>query len=140
MSNLIVPNNAKRRMVGSLSGAYPNTAAKIGLFKNNYTIVAATELTDLTAADFSGYAETNLTTPVIVAGLDGSNRAVATWDAVTWTKSGATGNTVYGYYVVNGSNELMWAETFDAPVALTSDGMFIVILPKLTVASQYGNS
>lgn len=140
MSNLVVPNVGKQRTLGAISGAYSNTPTTIRLYRNDYTPVAGSSEGSFTEANFTGYTSKSLTAPTLAGSLDASNRAVVTWDAVTWTKSGATGNTIYGYYCLNGSSELLWAERFDTPISMSTDGQFLTILPKLTDASQYGNT
>lgn len=139
MSNLIVPNDSKKtNMQLILNGLFIGT--KIRLFQNNYTPVAATVIGDLTEATFSGYAQITLAGGAVAGALDAENRAVITWNAVTFTKAGATGNTIYGYYIVDNGGVLLWLERFDAPISMTTDGAFITITPKFTGKSQYVNS
>lgn len=137
MSLLIVPNIAKVNTLANQLGiltAYPD---RIHLFQNNATISATTIVSDLTAATFSGYAYITLSGRTLSVTLDAFSRAFCTWAAATWTKSGATGNTIYGYWVTDNSNNMMWVEKFDVPVPMSSDGAYLVITPRLTFTSQF---
>lgn len=137
MSVLVVPNVAKRILQIYTTGLGPPGTWTIKLFSNNATISAATVLSDLTEATFSGYAAINLSGLAVDASLDAFNRAVATWNPATWTKSGVTGNTIYGYYVIQPGPALMWAEKFDFPIPMTTDGAYLVITPRFTYTSQF---
>lgn len=137
MSVAIVPNIAKVNTLANLLGiltAYPD---RIHLFQNNATITASTVMSDLTLATFSGYAYITLSGRTLSVSLDAFNRAFCTWNAATWTKSGATGNTIYGYVVTDNSNNLMWVEKFDVPIPMTSDGAYLVVTPRTTYTSQF---
>lgn len=141
MSNLVVPNLSKvyltKQAALPAQNFYPAT---IKLFQNNYIPVAGTVIGDLTEATFSGYAAQALAGGAVSGMLDASGRAVAQWNAVTFTKAGATGNTIYGYYVIDGSGNLLWAERFDSSIAMNTDGAFIQLTPKFTGMSQFSNT
>lgn len=138
MSNLIVPDDSKKSMARVIIQAKQITY--INLFKNDVTPGHATVLADLTLADFGGYAQKNMTTPVVGAALDANGRAVITWDEVTFTRTGGPDNTIYGYYVANNDGALLWCERFDNPVPVTADGIFIKLTPKLTDRSEFLNT
>ncbi len=139
MSNLIVPNGSKKTLLEQTAGIAVNVPAFVRLFQNNYTPVAATVAGDLTEANFSGYAAAAPAGGAVAGALDAENRAVATWNSITFTKNGATGNTIYGYYVTEMTGLLLWVERFDASIAMTVDGAFITLIPKLTAKSQNSN-
>lgn len=112
---------------------------KIRLYKNNYTPVNGTVIGDLTQADFNGYTAggttlANWTTPTTV-----SSRAQTQADPVTWTKGvGGTGNSIYGYYVVDGSGNLLWAERDPAaPIDLNTDGKQYLVLARFTEVTEF---
>jgi len=150
MSNLIVPDVAKipfmKRAV-AVAGYGFAVPTKLRLLKASITVNnALTRATCISnEADFSGYPAggSSLTSAAVAASLDGSGRSVASWAALTFTKSGATGNTIYGYWVDDntaGTPELLWAEIFDSPVVLTTDGTFLILVPQFTGKSQFLNT
>lgn len=143
MSNLIVPDDAKIRLTKlATSISLTGGPDKYRLFQNNVTPDHNTTSATLTEATFSGYTSGGvaLSGGAVSGSLDGSGRAVATWNSITYTKSGATGNTIYGYYCVDSSGNLLWVERFDSPIAMTTDGSFITLVPKFTGMSQYSNT
>jgi hypothetical protein len=137
MSNLIVPDVGKIAMAKIIVQLHH--VAFIDLFQNNYMPDHATSLPLLTVATFAGYAQQAMTTPVVSPVLDGTNRAFITWDDVTFTRTGAPNNTIYGYYVSDEAGNLLWVERFDSPVPVNVDGVFITLTPKLTDMSQFLN-
>ena len=137
---LIIPNAAKVFMQKIWTGEIANSQLKVKLFKNDYTPVAGTVLANLTEADFTGYAVQNVNNPATQAALDVNNRAVTFWDLVSWTKNGATGNTIYGYWVVDNAGNFLWVERFvSGGYAMTVDGTVLNFYPSLTLASQFLN-
>lgn len=140
MSQVVVPDVGKKQLLKFLTGEVADIPTFIRLFKNDFTPGPATVIGDFTQADFSGYGAAATANPVTAAALDASNRAVVTWDPVTWTKNGATGNTIYGYYVVDSTGSLLWAERFDGSIPMTVDGAFIQITPRFTFKSEFSNS
>lgn len=91
------------------------------LFKSDFTPTVNTVLADLTAieADFSGYAAKTLT--MTLGYIDGTSVPYAQSQLLSWVKSGATGNTVYGWWIDDGTNVIAVAK-FDNLVALSTDG------------------
>jgi len=111
---------------------------QIGLYKNNKTPADTDTISDYTPADFSGYSGLqNLTAWSSAAWV--SPRALATHSALTWTHSGGgTANDIYGYYVVDGSGNLAWAERSPvAPVSMASGGATYQVTPQYTRRSEY---
>lgn len=137
VSLLIVPNIAKIQSLTNQLVAGSLYPSKINLFNNSHSCSSTTTTSNLVTATFSGYSQGTLSGLSVAGSLDGFNRAVASWSANTWTKSGATGNTIYGYWVSDSSGNLLWCETFDTPVPMSVDGAYLVITPKFTFTSQY---
>ena len=138
---LIVPNVGKIKLAELLVSEGAVLFDLVKLFRNNHTPGPLTTLADLTEANFSNYAAQALANPVVAAALDATNRAVITWDNLTFTKNGVTSNDIFGYWVVDDAGNLLWAERFSvAPIALTVDGQFIVFTPTLTGMSQFLNA
>jgi hypothetical protein len=139
MSNLIVPDESKAPNLSILAGV-GDSYYEVMLYKNNPAVGHASVLGDFVECDFSGYTRGALTTPTVSGTLDVLGRGFVTWDVLTWTKSGATGNTVYGYLLLSLAGIMLAVERFDAGIPLTADGAFITMTPKLTDASQYSNT
>jgi hypothetical protein len=140
MSVLIVPNLSKillQRLVVGVSALVP---ARMHLWQNNFIPIAGTTSANLANANFTGYAFGALANPVVAGALDAANRAVCSWDAITWTKNGLIGNTIYGYWVSDAANGMLWVERFDQPIPMLSDGSYLVITPAFTGMSQFSNA
>ena len=104
------------------------------LFKNDYTPIATSAVGDLTEADFTDYTAKTLNRSGWSASTTITGAASITYGtAQTWT-CGATGNTVYGAYVLDGSGNLVWAERFAEERVLVSSDT-ITYTPTLTLAS-----
>ena len=104
------------------------------LYKNNYTPLATSVVGDFTEADFTGYTSKTLTR----AGWNAASSVSGTGTIVfgtaqTWT-CGASGNTVYGIYVRDGSGDLVWAEKFASARVLT-DTDTVTYTPQCTLIS-----
>lgn len=140
MSQVVVPNIGKKNVLKHIVGIVGGGLTTLRLFRNDITPGPGTVIGDFTEANFSGYANGALANAAVAAALDGSNRAVASWDQITFTKNGATGNTIYGYYVTDGGGDLCFAERFDGPIPMTVDGAFIQLTPKFTFKSEFVNS
>lgn len=113
---------------------------KIGLFKNDVSPTSLTVLADLTAANFGGYAGLqNITSWSAGTIVYTAPRAVAEHPAVTWTASGTTTNTIYGYYVVDGGGALAWAERRDGVgvVVGSVSGQTYVVVPVRSRRSEF---
>lgn len=105
------------------------SSMKLRLFSNNHTVTDATILSDLTECSFTGYAaqSPSWTTPANVA-----NVAQTQSGTRTFTYSGGSTTTVYGYYLTDsGGTVLLGAETFTSPVTLST------IIPSLLLAITY---
>ena len=122
------------------------------LYQNNYIPDDNTLLSNFTEANFDGYSAivldkidlstTEWTTPSIsffpcseegssgYSGTSGYNEAITANTPQSWT-CGDTGNTVYGYYMVGAtSNILLWSDAFEIPRTLGSTDV-ISITPQL---------
>ena len=93
------------------------TAAYIlRLFQNDYTPVATSSDGDFTEATFTNYAEVTLARATWNAAVtNGSGKAESSYGSApqSWT-CGATGNTVYGYWIetTDVTPTILWAERF----------------------------
>ena len=138
MSLKVVKDELIKTLDAATSGFAGNY--KIGLFKNNFTPGNTSVIGDVTPADFSGYSTVGLHTFSSWASATwNSPRAEATHADVTWTHNGGgTSNDIYGYYVVDGSGNLAWAERYaSAPVTLSGSGQSFTVSPKYTRRSEF---
>ena len=97
------------------------------LFQNNYTPSEATVLTDLTEANFTGYAAK---TVYVLGSVNSPKWQTPLTDAsgityseadqqLSWQNTGTTSQTIYGYYVTDTTgNDLLWVERFATPRTL----------------------
>ena len=109
-----------------------------GLYKNNFTPTEDSVIGDVTPANFSGYAGLQSFSSWNAATW-GSPRATATAADVVWTHNGGgTPNDIYGYYVVDGSGALAWAErNAVAPVTISGAGQTYTVKPAYTRRSEF---
>ena len=107
----------------------------IKLYQNNYVPTLTDTVGSYTEATFSGYVSQTLAWGA--AFINGSTQAEIDATALTWTHSaGATGNTVYGIYVLDNAGALVYAERFPAPISMTANGDAITYTPKATMINQ----
>lgn len=107
------------------------------LYKNDYTPADNSTAGDFTEADFTDYvAKTLERSGWDAVAQDANNKASIEYGTTqTWT-CGATGNTVYGYYVVGAtSGTLVWAERFATSRTL-ADGDQLSLVPRMTLKSE----
>lgn len=104
------------------------------LFKNDLTLISELTTDYLEEADF-----TNYESKVIIR--DGWNppNLVATYGEATYSETfswtcGATGNTVYGYWIEDSSGFIIWAEKFPTARNLVN-GDILEITPKFRLDS-----
>jgi len=135
---LKIPTVAQLTLLDLLRTSLNSSSLVVRLFKNNYTPVAGSVLSDFTTADFSGYSPSALGTLAAATTVSGKASTTA-GTANTWTKSGATGNDIYGYYITNGANTVLyWAERGgSAPYSLNTNGEGLSVTPVLTLASEF---
>ncbi len=114
---------------------------QLNLFKNNYTPISTTVLTDFVVANYVGYnPQTIVKTNWSIPTNDGAGRAISNNLLFNFAAtSGATPNDIYGYYVTNtGLTIVYWAERFTgAPIAMSTTGATLSIVPVFTMKSEF---
>jgi hypothetical protein len=149
MSQLVVPNEGELELLKNLVGSTAGGTLEdwtLKLFRADYTPVVGSTGTDFTEANFSGYAAKTLTrtswgapSSVSPSGTWVAAAAVAesVYAAQTFTMNGgATGNTIYGYYIVGASSgKVIAAEKFDTARVLAANST-----DSLTVTPKFGLS
>jgi hypothetical protein len=135
---IIVPNEGEIELLDKMlvDALHTNETYILRLFKNDYTPSATTVVGSFLEADFTNYAEKTLTRGGFnSAVLNAYNEAEVTYGGEqSWT-CGATGNTIYGYYVVgNTSGRVLWCQRFGEPRPM-GDGDIIRFTPAFTFKS-----
>jgi hypothetical protein len=106
------------------------------LYSNNYTPVDASAASNFTECTFTSYVAKTLTR----AGWNGattvSNKASSTYSAASAWTCGATGQTVYGYWITaTTSSVILWAELFGSSRTL-ANGDVLQLTPVFTLNSE----
>lgn len=127
----IVSKLASLRAYLDSTRALRNTLT-LKLFVNDYTPLVTSEAIDFVEATFDGYAP-QATTLWSLAFINASNQAEST-EAVRVFIRATTGvaETVYGYYLVDGAGDLVFAERNPAggtPIATAGDTY--AVLPRM---------
>ena len=109
------------------------------LFKNDYTPDGDATDGSFTEADFSDYAAVTLARGTWNAAVtNGSDKAESSYGsaAQSWT-CGASGNTVYGYWVETNdvTPTVLWAERFSTARVLAENDI-LNIQPKITLSTE----
>lgn len=112
----VAPNEGERRLLEEISAAFA-VSYSVALFANDITPAATHVLADVTPASDISYAICNFGSVT----TDGGGKAVMVQTATTFTQTADTTQTVYGYYITNGTY-LIVAERFASPITLTTNG------------------
>lgn len=133
----VVPNEAELNLLDTLTGVWGDLA-EVALFKSDITPGATTTLAALEAAeaDFQGYARiaaTNWTAAATVGG-----KATTAADQVTFTKgAGGTGNSIYGWFIVDQLGALISAgRATSPPVDMSTDGAVYKVTPQYELLQE----
>ncbi len=133
-NELVICDDALVRQMAVLRDNFLSGASLL-LYKTNITPahgdVIGTYASD--EADFSGY---GAPTPSWSAVTISSNRAKSTGSPISWTKSGATGNTIYGYLLRRNTGTLIGARKFASSIDMNDDGDNMTVQPICTLVDQ----
>lgn len=130
---IVFPNAAELRI---LDRSIPGGNYTLRLFKNDYTPSPTSALADFTEANFTDYAAKALASGSWLPATTVSGAAQKAYDTEQSWVCGATGNTIYGYYVVDDTTGLLeYAERFDVPRVLIN-GNELRFTPKVTGQSK----
>ena len=117
MANMVIPNEGKlllaQRALRTATGDNENYV--VDLFTNNYTPVDSSTGTSFTVATFTGYAQVAVASSAFNSAAIASNVAeIATSAAPTFTCSGGTSQTCYGWFMRGvTSGKVYAAQRFD---------------------------
>lgn len=112
-----------------------NVWKNLRLFKNNHTPAVTDTNGNYTEANFSGYAAFALSTwNAAFVNADGKGEIDATPHSFVHN-GGATANTIYGAYVTDDGDNVVYAERFSAPISMSANGDTIPYTARLTAVS-----
>ena len=136
---LLVPTGGEIELLDRLlkgGSSVHDGSYTLHLFKNSYVPQDGSTLSNFTEADFDGYADKALAQSSWASvSLNTNDKAESSYSQQSWT-CGATGNTIYGYYITgNTSGELLWAEKFGSSKALTN-GDILNLIPVITLSND----
>lgn len=103
-----------------------------------YSPAPASVYADLTEATFTGYSRRTLAhatwqAPTIVSGTYAQSLYDTT--PLSWTNSGVTSETVYGYAVITPTaSKILWLQKFDTPVLMVPGGT-VVFTPSIDLGT-----
>ncbi len=111
------------------------SGASLLLYKTNITPAHGDVIGTYSSseADFSGY---SAATPSWSSVTLGANRAKSTGSPISWTKSGATGNTIYGYLLRRNTGTLIGARKYASTIDMNDDGDNMTVQPICTLVDQ----
>jgi hypothetical protein len=106
------------------------------LFATNVTPAQTSTAASFTEATGGGYAAKTLTNGswTVTVGNDPSD-AVYAQQVFTFTGALTTNPTIYGYYVVDADNTLVWAELLSSSFTPANNGDHLDITPKFQMSS-----
>jgi hypothetical protein len=129
--SLLVPDEGEVQMLSNALKQYEDVYLK--LFTSNTTPAEGDAAATYTEMSGQGYAAKTLTkTNWSVANASGTT--TGSYAQQTFTFTGGTPTTIYGYYVVGvTSGKLYWAERFTNPQVVQNNGDQILITPQVTL-------
>jgi hypothetical protein len=128
---LVIPDAGEIRLLQIMLGAGDLT---LKLYTNDFSPTITSVIGDFTEMTGMGYTSKTLGsggwTVTTVSNVGSASAASQVW---TFTAGGPT--TIYGYFVVDASNNLLWGERFGVSVTVQLGGDSLTIVPKLTLAT-----
>jgi len=111
--------------------------AQVGVYVNDYTPAAGTQLTDLVEATFPGYSRQNLTGWSAVAIVSDHAKQDASECVFQLSSSGGP-YSCYGIFVVDSGGNLLWVERDpNAPGILQFAGQIYSVFPQFSMVSEF---
>lgn len=133
----VVPSVGEVVLLELIRGNMLNLGGGIFLFKNDYTPDNDTILTDFTEADFTGYASQAIPATWALTTVIAGRAFTSNAPMVFLCTGGATPNNIYGYWITDGSGNLIFAERFaSAPLVMDTAGQTISVTPSVTLSSE----
>ena len=137
---ILVSNIGEVRLLRYIIGdTTPSQGLVLHLYSNNKAPAETDTESNYTAPTALGYAPSTLSPSSWSVGTDGSSGTSSALynNGITFTfGTAASTQNVYGYYVTDTSNNLLWAENFPngQPFALPASGGEIAIRPQVQLS------
>lgn len=129
---LVCPNVGEILLLKYILGIIDAGNPVLHLYTNNVTPSDTTVKDDLVECDTVGYVPITLASSNWVVSQDGSTGlTMATFAERSFSLTTAT--RLYGYYVTDTSNNLLWLEKFETVYDLPEDGGNVGISPSLNI-------
>jgi len=132
---IIMANLGSLRVLNALRTGLLNDLG-CALYVNNFLPFRGMAIDDFTEASFPGYAPLSPVFPN-VAILNGDAQAQVSSDLLTWTASGASAQTAFGFFLYNVETVVIFAQRFDAPVNMSAPGTSLDLTIHITDVSQF---
>lgn len=132
MPGLVIPDAAEPYLLEILKDNKINNGdCTMRLFQNDITPDQLSVEPDFAEASFSNYAA--IVSDIWFGPLiDGDDNAYLFSGVFSWSKIGATGNTIYGCYLTDGV-QIIAAARFAAPVVMEADGTPLAFTATMTL-------
>lgn len=127
---LLVVNHGEEDMLDLILAA----GYTLKLFKSDTTLTDSLTTASLTEADFTGYADIDLTGGAWTTTAGSPSTGAYAQQSFTSTAD-QTAQTIYGYFVVATSGgRLQWAERFSSGIVVQYNNDSIRVTPRITLA------
>jgi len=135
--SLKVPDAGELLLLGYLRSQFNGVACRCRLFQNDKVPADADVASNYTEATFTSYAFQNAQS--WVAPTSSGGVAQITHPTLTWTVGAVgVGNQIYGYYITDGTGQLLWAERDpNAPINMAATGNTYAVTLALTFHSEF---
>lgn len=131
---LVIPSAFRAKALEHIVNKTAPENLILRLFKNNYTPVPGSAVGNFTEADFTGYAELNITAGTW-ATVSGETSTITYGSTLSFVSTANGQNqSIYGYYVVGAtSGELKWAERFtNGPYVIANEDDAVNVILRMT--------
>jgi hypothetical protein len=127
---LNVPDVGENLILEMIVNKTAATNLTVKLYQNNITPSDTDVAATYTVANFTGYADAALTAATWGAASGGT----ITYGAqLTFTCTGASSNSIYGYYIINAAGTLLYSERdAAAPFTITNSGDAVKLTPTIS--------
>ena len=131
MALVLADSGAAMQLAALLNNTWPvSKNLTMKLFTNNYTPLSTSTAGNFTEATGGGYASVALANGSwTVSLLNSIEQAAYAQQTFGFTGALTTNPTIYGYFVVDGSSNLTWAELLPTPFTPANNGDQLLITP-----------
>jgi len=130
MGLVLALDGRKRALNTRLRNLNTNEVFRYHLYKNNYTPVDGQLIGDYTECTYTGYATQDVAAAGWGSPTDDGTCSTSVAAAQTYTSTGGTADTAYGYYVTSTADgALLWGEKFGTPVDMSVAGRSTILVP-----------